>query len=49
MLSHQPVWCLWWRGVQLIGQLRMKAVEAIRIDLLAKYTLTIAGTGQHSD
>ena len=35
--------------MQLIGQLRNKAVEAIRIDLLSRYMWTISGSGQHSD
>ena len=49
VLSRQRVWCLWWRGVQPIGQLRIKAVEAIHIDLLSRYMPTISGSGQHCD
>ena len=46
-LSHDAQWVLWWRGVRLVGQLRAKVVEAIRIELVAVYMAKIAGSGQH--
>ena len=48
-MSHQPKWCLWWRGTKLIGQMRKKVVEAMRVEMLAKYQSHTAGSGQHPD
>ena len=45
-LSHDAQWCLWWRGVRLVGQLRKKVVEAMRIELISMYMCKLAGDGQ---
>ena len=49
VLSHdaQCTWVLWWRGVRLVGQLRSKVAEAMRIELVAMYMAKVAGDGQH--